>query len=267
MNAMNKINETKRGYIYIIENDINNEIYVGATTKDVAYRFNQHLQESKQPLCFFHEFIKRIGHNHFSYRILKEIRFNNILELLFCEKQFIKDFGTLNSKNNVICPEIFESLPTEEACKENNDYIFEKLPEIFSLVVKDHKYEKLSFENFMLLFFDDCSKDIIKKINSNDAKIVLTNEIIEWIGYGGDHQKYSLLKMLMRHNISFEYYFENERKKKILLNTDDLKKIALLKIGQSKIKNYYRILEKICFLYDKYIAIIVASSPSIKSSV
>lgn len=63
------------GYIYIIENDITDKVYIGQTKTTIERRFKQHLQTSKLDISSdskFYTAIKNIGEEHFIVRELEE---------------------------------------------------------------------------------------------------------------------------------------------------------------------------------------------------
>ena len=63
------------GYIYVIENDINDKIYVGKTTDSLSNRFSKHCWEATnqpQKTSPLHSAMAKYGVNHFSIRPLEE---------------------------------------------------------------------------------------------------------------------------------------------------------------------------------------------------
>lgn len=64
------------GSIYIIENDVNDKVYIGQTTKSIENRFSEHLKAAlnRTKTDKFHCDILRIGKEHFRIRELGEIQ-------------------------------------------------------------------------------------------------------------------------------------------------------------------------------------------------
>ena len=63
------------GYIYVIENDVNDKIYVGKTTDTLSNRFSKHCWEAinqPQKTSPLHSAMAKYGVNHFSIRLLEE---------------------------------------------------------------------------------------------------------------------------------------------------------------------------------------------------
>ena len=89
----------KKGSIYKIVNDVNNEVYVGSTEMKLSQRFSCHKRH-----CIFEKFknyplyklMNDIGFNHFQIELLEEVEFETKMELRKIEGQYILNFGTLN---------------------------------------------------------------------------------------------------------------------------------------------------------------------------
>lgn len=253
---------SKTGFIYSIENDINSEIYIGATTKSLEQRFKQHVYDSKNPTCLFHKFINEQGKEHFTIKLLKTVTFDDIFELLAEEKDCIKNFGTLNVRDN------YEYHKKPQASKIQSSHSS-------SLVIDPILYEEeiklksqqikgfLSCEEFVNLFLDETTLNIFEYLNIHD-KIHITNKLLEWLGYEGEEKKQSFIKILARHGIPFEYIdrdfsekgkcVENSKERKsLILNCEDFKKVAMLKKRNENIKTYYLTLEKLVKHYTGYL--------------
>ena len=52
------------GYIYLIENDINNKKYIGLTTQTIEQRWNQHLRASKYKNYKLYYAMRKYGVEH-----------------------------------------------------------------------------------------------------------------------------------------------------------------------------------------------------------
>lgn len=247
---------SKTGYIYIIENTVNDEVYIGATTKSVDQRFKQHIYDSKNPTTYFHKFMNETGKDNFFIKVMKEVHFDDIFELLEAENTCIKNYGTLNTRNNY------------EYYKNNTNMCGTKQPKVFSVCRFVELSEKecvenalaydevLTYEKFLYLFLDENTVNVINYINSNDV-ITVNSLLLDWLGYEEDMQRYAFVKMLMRNNIPFEYSYEGcdkDKKRKILtMNSADFKHVALLKTKNSNIRIYFLLLEKLVKFYTTYL--------------
>lgn len=258
----------KIGYVYIIENDVNDEVYIGATTKSIEQRFKQHLYDSKRATCYFHRFIEDIGKDHFSIRILKEVYFDDIFDLLQEENLCIKNYGTLNIKSNhEFCRDNKDVKTRKDIIEENK--IVSKIHSIsnsrFYYIPSEDKIleqalqmeEVLTYENFINLFLDENTINVMNYLNSTE-QIKINSLLLEWLGYEGESQKYSFIKMLLRNKIHFEYsdYPEEgkkEKKKFLTMNSDDFKQVAVLKTKHTNIRMYYIMIEKLVKYYSSYL--------------
>lgn len=86
------------GYIYIIKNFKNNKIYIGQTKRDVNKRFQEHLQESRNPKGKQYDYclsrgIRKHGENSFDVAILAEVP---IEKLDLIEAHYIDMYGSNN---------------------------------------------------------------------------------------------------------------------------------------------------------------------------
>ena len=62
---------SRKGYIYIIKNDINDKVYVGQTARDIQIRFHEHCWDSRY-ISYpseLHNAIKNIGYKKGLYYI------------------------------------------------------------------------------------------------------------------------------------------------------------------------------------------------------
>ena len=79
------------GYIYLIENDINDKKYVGLTTQTIEQRWKQHLRASKYKKYKLYYAMRKYGVEHF---YIKEIdKAEDIEELKELEKYWIKYYN------------------------------------------------------------------------------------------------------------------------------------------------------------------------------
>ena len=78
----------KYGYIYKVENDVNNKIYIGQTMQIPERRFKDHLR-NKRSNDKFHKAIREIGPSHFKLEILENVNRDSLDER---EKYWIEYF-------------------------------------------------------------------------------------------------------------------------------------------------------------------------------
>ena len=91
-----------KGVIYVIKNDVNNEIYVGGTTRKLTDRFTEHIYDAGRARSAnrnnrFHLFMKAIGFEHFYIELYEKYPCSTKQELGIREKSVIRDIGTLNT--------------------------------------------------------------------------------------------------------------------------------------------------------------------------
>ncbi|QMS79568.1 hypothetical protein IIV6-T1_021 [Invertebrate iridescent virus 6] len=92
----------KIGYIYAIENNLNDEVYIGSTLRTIEERFSEHKASARRrPTCTFHKFMSLHGIEHFKIIELKKIEVNSFFELQALEESYIRDYGSLNTINGV----------------------------------------------------------------------------------------------------------------------------------------------------------------------
>jgi hypothetical protein len=93
-----------KGVIYVIKNDVNNEIYVGGTTRNLRdrFRFTEHIHDACRARSAnrnnrFYLFMKAIGFEHFYIELYEKYPCSTKHELGMREKSVIRDIGTLNT--------------------------------------------------------------------------------------------------------------------------------------------------------------------------
>jgi hypothetical protein len=90
-----------KGVIYVIKNDVNNEIYVGGTTRKLTDRFTEHIYDACRARGGgnnrFYLFMKAIGFEHFYIELYEKYPCSTKQELGMREKSVIRDIGTLNT--------------------------------------------------------------------------------------------------------------------------------------------------------------------------
>lgn len=219
---------SKTGFVYIIENTENNEIYVGSTTKTIEQRFKQHIYDCKKNNSgYLHTFMNKVGIEKFSIRILKEVKYDDILELLAEESLFIKNYGTLNIKNNYTWN------------KQRNLTVVSDLTE---LVIQNDKV--LSYEEFLNVFLDENTLIVIKSLNSK-KNIKVSVPILNWLGY---EDQYNFISMLVKNQVPFSF-----NREQIVMSSEDFKHVSIINAKTTCIKNYYILLEKLIGIYSQYL--------------
>lgn len=246
---------SRKGYIYLIENDINNEIYIGSTTQNVEEKFQEHLNGSKNPTCYFHNYIKQIGKSHFKVKILKTVAFTDIFELFEAEAELIKNIGTLNNK------ELKETSPVILSSESHNNIQISKQ---ICLDKANKIPEFLSFEDFTRLFLDDKTLAVIDYFNENKL-IRINSAFLNWLGYESESNKSVFKNMLLKNKIPFFYdTIKNQNGKTVEIFKDNIKERKVLSINseyiieimfnspKASIRSYFTILSKLVKYYTEY---------------
>lgn len=78
------------GFIYVIQNTVNQKIYVGQTTRNIDIRWREHRNNKNRLLSTE---IKKYGINKFSFILINEVSNNN---LDYEETRIIKKFNSLH---------------------------------------------------------------------------------------------------------------------------------------------------------------------------
>ena len=87
------------GKIYIIENPYNNKVYIGSTN-NFKKRINNHNYNFKNDNTKnLYTNLKDVNINDIQYNILEEVIYNNKIELLRREGEFIKEYRENNNYN------------------------------------------------------------------------------------------------------------------------------------------------------------------------
>lgn len=91
---------THTGYIYCIENNFDDSIYIGSTIRSIHERFLEHISAAKKnPKTTFHLFMKEHGVDNFSVSMLEQLENITIFELRNVEESYIRDYSSLNTAN------------------------------------------------------------------------------------------------------------------------------------------------------------------------
>jgi len=89
---MSQSQKLKIGYIYVIENNFDDKVYIGLTTKTIKERFAQHVQAANSERgrnTILHHFMAKHGPHNFTVRELRRV----LIELQLVEEECIKDFA------------------------------------------------------------------------------------------------------------------------------------------------------------------------------
>lgn len=69
----------RKGYIYLITNDVNNKKYIGQTKRSIELRYNEHCFD-KRSTSNIHKAIKEIGYTHFKVQELECVEYDRLNE-------------------------------------------------------------------------------------------------------------------------------------------------------------------------------------------
>ena len=101
-------------YVYLISNDINNKMYIGATITSIAERYSKHIYDTFNSAdnSAIHHAIRKYGKEHFFVKQLEECSIDNVFER---EQYWIKFYNSYeNGYNETIggegCPKYDYSL-------------------------------------------------------------------------------------------------------------------------------------------------------------
>ncbi|CCV02325.1 hypothetical protein fused with a GIY-YIG domain at its N-terminal end [Invertebrate iridescent virus 30] len=219
-NTINKlIMSTKKiGYIYTIENNFDNSIYIGLTTKSIKERYAQHLQaaKSKHASCILHKFMAKYGPENFTVKELRKVEYNSIIELQLVEEECIRDFGDLNTVYNSRSYEM-AGITLDKLIKERkpskDKVVLPPLPskeEIMEIACEAEEIpnKKISIDHFISLFIEEDRNygQIFENLAEKSGNIHITKRVLEWFGYEGEYfnQKKCFKKMLKNNTIAFQ---------------------------------------------------------------
>jgi len=93
---MSQSQKLKIGYIYVIENNFDDKVYIGLTTKTIKERFAQHVQAANSERgrnTILHHFMAKHGPHNFTVRELRRVEYTSLIELQLVEEECIKDFA------------------------------------------------------------------------------------------------------------------------------------------------------------------------------
>jgi group I intron endonuclease len=88
------------GFIYIIRNHINDNIYIGSTIKTIHTRFHQHVRDRlNHSNSLLYKSMAEYGHEIFYVTLLEEFEYENIQELRIHEGNYIQLLKPVLNKN------------------------------------------------------------------------------------------------------------------------------------------------------------------------
>lgn len=87
-----------KGKIYKIENDIDDEVYIGSTVQPLCERWGGHKREINRNKykCKLYQKIREYGVEHFKIVLVEEYPCDNVEQLKAKEAEYIRQMGTLN---------------------------------------------------------------------------------------------------------------------------------------------------------------------------
>jgi hypothetical protein len=102
--------------IYKITNNINDSIYIGATTQKLKRRFSNHISNCRNPVL--KQLINDYGRECLKIELIKEVSCENKKQLDLVEKSFINELGDMNR--------CIPSRSRKEHYQDNKEYILER---------------------------------------------------------------------------------------------------------------------------------------------
>ena len=95
------VQDFKKGKIYKITNDYNDDIYVGSTCDTLVRRFSNHKSESKKEKSqniSIYKLMNEIGFERFRIQLIEDYPSEDLYQLRQREGYWIRQLGTLNLK-------------------------------------------------------------------------------------------------------------------------------------------------------------------------
>lgn len=140
----------RKGYIYIIKNDINDKVYVGQTARDIQIRFQEHCWDSRN--IFYpselHNAIKDIGIKHFFIEPIEEVELENLDER---QKYWIKKYNSSVEGYNKNTVKVNSYIKVIE-----NGIIFNNLEELSDNITK---YTSWNYKNIYRILSEIINTD------------------------------------------------------------------------------------------------------------
>jgi hypothetical protein len=179
----------KTGYIYAIENDINEEVYIGSTTRPINERFCEHKTSARRrPVCTFHKFMAFHGVEHFKIIELEKVQVASFFELKNLEETYIRDYASLNTINGTNKPQTHTR--REVVKKTIVERVLVKLPDMQDMIntaMGISMFKQLTYREFEDLFMDEEDKwDVMFKEYDVDGFMHLSASLLKCLGYEGD---------------------------------------------------------------------------------
>jgi hypothetical protein len=274
----------RKGYIYAVENNFDDHVYIGSTVDSIENRFRKHKADAlKRPSCAFHVYMKLHGIDNFSIKLIKEVDIFSILDLHLLEESFIKDYGSLNTIHGELKNLQIERNTTESKIFSKQTPWFTTIdPQVVKMddVIKEISNNiKISIKELIEIFIEpEQNFDSILNNITVENTIYISREILTWLGYTGafGEQRKGFKKLLKRHNLPFEEIKSSDVKcslysniqrdmnilnkgvvsqsKWLIMNIDSFKKIALAVNTKNSviIKQYFINVETIVSTFIKY---------------
>lgn len=164
-------------YVYLISNDINNKMYIGATITSIAERYSKHMYDTFNTFdnSAIHHAIKKYGQEHFFISQLEECSINNVFER---EQYWIKFYNSYENGYN-------ETIGGEGCPKYDYSLIYQKFKSgmLQKDIAKELGCEKHTITRALRAY--DVSEEEMKKGKYGNAKKLVykidlnTNQILE----------------------------------------------------------------------------------------
>ena len=164
-------------YVYLISNDINNKMYIGATITSIAERYSKHIYDTFNTAdnSAIHHAIRKYGKEHFFIKQLEECSINNVFER---EQYWIKFYNSYENGYN-------ETIGGEGCPKYDYSLIYQKFKSgmLQKDIAKELGCEKHTITRALRAY--DVSEEEMKKGKYGNAKKLVykidlnTNQILE----------------------------------------------------------------------------------------
>jgi hypothetical protein len=160
------------GYIYIIKNKINSQIYIGSTQNNINIRWMQHRYAFKQNIKNkLYDAFRELLIENFYIEILEQVKYKNIYELRCRENYYISLYNSLKNGYNSI-----------KSYSKKKDILFDKIENKKIDYIED---EIIKLNNRIEELKDELKKELKKELEKNfirmnkEEKERMKNETIE----------------------------------------------------------------------------------------
>jgi len=223
---MSQSQKLKIGYIYVIENNFDDKVYIGLTTKTIKERFAQHVQAANSERgrnTILHHFMAKHGPHNFTVRELRRVEYTSLIELQLVEEECIKDFGNLNTTYNRRSGEM-DGIKMDKVIQDKKQKTVERLSysslpsseEILRIAFEAEEIpnKKISLNTFIDLFIEPEYNvgNILNSLKVVNNTVHMSRPILEWFGYEGEEsdQRKSFKRLLSRNNVPYKEIAHND---------------------------------------------------------